>query len=255
MSSPEIITRDDAKARGLKRYYTGDPCPRGHVAERWASDRHCVECVALRDPERVRATSKAWAAANAERKRATDKAWAAANRERLRAASNRWRAANPALVRASVKAWEDANHGWLRVAKKTWRTANPERVRATTRAWIAANPDRVRAHKAKRRLVIDRQTPAWADLEAIVAVYRDCPAGMHVDHWAPIKGRTVSGLHCEANLQYLTDAENMTKGNRFPSDDAWTPAELRAALAAVRRADREAAAEVAVEAEPLAEAA
>jgi hypothetical protein len=39
----EIISRADAKARGLRRYYTG-PCKRGHVAERHVSSRRCVVC-------------------------------------------------------------------------------------------------------------------------------------------------------------------------------------------------------------------
>jgi hypothetical protein len=40
-----IITRAEAKARGLKRYFTGKPCgSRGHVAERYISGA-CVTCV------------------------------------------------------------------------------------------------------------------------------------------------------------------------------------------------------------------
>lgn len=33
-----------AKAEGLKRYYTGLPCSKGHVAERMVSNNTCVEC-------------------------------------------------------------------------------------------------------------------------------------------------------------------------------------------------------------------
>ncbi len=36
--------RDEARARGLKRYSTGEPCKRGHVAERYVSSNECVEC-------------------------------------------------------------------------------------------------------------------------------------------------------------------------------------------------------------------
>jgi hypothetical protein len=38
------ITYADAKARGLKRYFTGKTCRAGHVAERYVSTRTCVEC-------------------------------------------------------------------------------------------------------------------------------------------------------------------------------------------------------------------
>lgn len=40
---PEYLTRADAIAFGRSRYFTGKPCWRGHVAERYTSGS-CVEC-------------------------------------------------------------------------------------------------------------------------------------------------------------------------------------------------------------------
>lgn len=37
-------TRAEALALGVTRYFTGRPCLRGHVAERLAPTRHCLEC-------------------------------------------------------------------------------------------------------------------------------------------------------------------------------------------------------------------
>lgn len=39
-----VITKEEAKKRGLKRYFTGRPCGRGHIAERQVSSRECCEC-------------------------------------------------------------------------------------------------------------------------------------------------------------------------------------------------------------------
>ena len=39
----EIITRKEAKEKGLRRYYTGEPCRRGHLTER-RIDGACIEC-------------------------------------------------------------------------------------------------------------------------------------------------------------------------------------------------------------------
>jgi hypothetical protein len=39
-----IISRKEAKARGLTHYFTGKPCNNGHIAKRYASDRHCFDC-------------------------------------------------------------------------------------------------------------------------------------------------------------------------------------------------------------------
>ncbi|HEX7011262.1 MAG TPA: hypothetical protein VF161_00865 [Steroidobacteraceae bacterium] len=40
----KLISRREAKALGLPRYYTGRPCLRGHIAERFAGNKTCVEC-------------------------------------------------------------------------------------------------------------------------------------------------------------------------------------------------------------------
>lgn len=46
--TPAIISRDEARALGLKFYFTGEPCDnRGHVAERYVSTAHCVICKTL----------------------------------------------------------------------------------------------------------------------------------------------------------------------------------------------------------------
>lgn len=42
-----VITRVEAKRRGMSRYFTGKPCKRGHVAERNVSSWGCVECATI----------------------------------------------------------------------------------------------------------------------------------------------------------------------------------------------------------------
>jgi|TARA_R110001592_G_scaffold59147_3_gene179358 hypothetical protein len=39
----KIITRKEAKEKGLKHYFTGKPCPHGHIAQRFISGG-CTEC-------------------------------------------------------------------------------------------------------------------------------------------------------------------------------------------------------------------
>lgn len=75
------------------------------------------------------------------------------------------------------------------------------------------NAKKERARRNARRAYQRRQTPPWADLTAIEAFYRACPAGMEVDHALPLRGRRVSGLHTLENLQYLPMTENRRKGN------------------------------------------
>jgi hypothetical protein len=40
----EIVTRPQARSKGLTRYYTGLPCPRDHYSERRTSNGQCVAC-------------------------------------------------------------------------------------------------------------------------------------------------------------------------------------------------------------------
>lgn len=44
-----IVLRADAKKNGLTRYFTGEPCKYGHVAERLTSNGFCNECQRLKD--------------------------------------------------------------------------------------------------------------------------------------------------------------------------------------------------------------
>lgn len=42
----KLISRQDARAAGLKKYYTGATCRYGHDAERYVSTGNCVKCTA-----------------------------------------------------------------------------------------------------------------------------------------------------------------------------------------------------------------
>ena len=48
MSDAMVISASDAAARGMNLYFTGAPCPHGHVAPRKVNNRDCCECARLR---------------------------------------------------------------------------------------------------------------------------------------------------------------------------------------------------------------
>jgi len=43
----EIISRKEAKAKGLKTYFNGKPCPHGHIAPRDVQSCVCLDCKIL----------------------------------------------------------------------------------------------------------------------------------------------------------------------------------------------------------------
>ena len=49
---PRKITRQNAKSKGLKKYFTGKKCLYGHIAERDVSKADCVECQKIRRRKR-----------------------------------------------------------------------------------------------------------------------------------------------------------------------------------------------------------
>jgi len=60
-----------------------------------------------------------------------------------------------------------------------------------------------------------KATPKWVNKEDVMSFYKDRPAGCHVDHIVPLKGKGVCGLHVPWNLQYLPAVENLKKGNKY----------------------------------------
>jgi hypothetical protein len=48
-----LISRDEARKNGWRRYFTGQPCDAGHVAERFVADTRCVECEVIRNARRT----------------------------------------------------------------------------------------------------------------------------------------------------------------------------------------------------------
>ena len=178
-----------------------------------------------KNAEKIKAAKKEWGKSDV--KKAYDKKWAQENRERSNQIKKAWKERNPTADRD----YYAANSSRIRERERLRNAASPEPNRARANAWRLANPERAKAayqrcYEVSRHLYIARArarrtqlakaTPKWADQAAIAAIYREAARlGMHVDHVIPLQGKRVSGLHVHTNLQLLTPAENMKKGNRY----------------------------------------
>jgi hypothetical protein len=99
--------------------------------------------------------------------------------------------------------------------QKEWERKNIERIREVKKAWRAAHPEKVRKYKIKKETERQLRVVAWTDWENIDTFEINKPRGMTTDHYIPLCGRKVAGLHVSWNLQYLTPKQNMSKGNRI----------------------------------------
>lgn len=137
--------------------------------------------------------------------------WYLANSDRAKANNTRWKSTN----RKRVNAWARA---------KYWENIEATRRTEAARACVkyAKNPGKGRAVAAKYRADKKRATPPWADPVKIGDVYQaadrisKATGTMHdVDHIIPLRGKYVSGLHCEDNLRVMEATGNRSKGNKF----------------------------------------
>jgi len=114
----EIITRQQARLRGLAHYFTGKPCKKGHIAGRSVLHKECLECSRLRsqrayraDPAKDNARRKATRHANPEKAKAASRkaseAWRTKNEQKVYEYNRNWSLENPERVQASRQRWEE----------------------------------------------------------------------------------------------------------------------------------------------------
>jgi 5-methylcytosine-specific restriction endonuclease McrA len=148
--------------------------------------------------------------------------WAAKNSERVAAKQREWKYKNrpPAFMGPPLP--EHIRLARHREASKRWREANPEKMKAARKAYHEANPHVMAEVCRRRQAKLLKATPAWANVQAMQAVYEEAKrleaeTGIphEVDHVVPLQGRLVSGLHCETNLRVLPRSDNRRKGNRL----------------------------------------
>lgn len=223
----EIVTRAAARAAGLKYYFTGKPCPRGHVDVRHIK-AGCVPCdrersgrnylIRRENPEYVENLRRE----NAERMRVyrSDSEWVKAEREkgreyqRLRRQDAEYRkrhAAYQAELRKDPE-YLAKKHEYMREWNRQDYKKNPEQYAERYRNRRARVNNNGGSHTAGDiRKILEDQSYLCPYCDA------DLTAGYHIDHVMPL---SLGGSNWPSNLQCTCPPCNLRKASKHPDDFA-----------------------------------
>ena len=168
-------TRKEALLNNEKQYFTGNSCPKGHVAFRKTKNGECVACSKL--------------------------------------TLIKWREKNPHKVKEhnakQYLKYETEKFKWQAIRK---RYANKHRANLNAKAiaYQLNKKKRIPKWADKNHMLLIKEVYELAALRT-----KQFGFSWHVDHIIPLNGKLVSGLHVIENLQVIPGIENIKKTNRF----------------------------------------
>jgi hypothetical protein len=222
----EIILRPEAKAAGLKRYFTGKTCVNGHTCERDVKAQYCIECRPLyRKYPKFAEWKKDYEEKNAIRFRTLRKKWCEENKERRKELHDASYAKNKEKHAAQGRAWRLANPERATELGREYRAKNPGKSALFIRKLREKYPERYKAYDHNRRAMKigngGKHSPD--DLADIFNLQRGkcansaCRKALgkkyHVDHIIALKN---GGRNDRRNLQLMCPPCNMRKNAKDP---------------------------------------
>lgn len=196
----ETISRADAAASGSKRYFSGEPCRFGHIAQRYVKRNQCVVCCA-ENKER-------WA------KKYPDRAlnWNLNHPERMKEINNRFYANNKEKRKNNVRRCRLNKTEYYRERRAAYRKAHHAEILAACRNRKAKLKNAGGRHSAQdvRELLV---------LQKHQCVYcrTSLKPGYHVDHIIPLN---LGGRNDRTNLQITCARCNLRKNAKHPIEFA-----------------------------------
>jgi 5-methylcytosine-specific restriction endonuclease McrA len=239
---PTIMSRREAKALGLKSYFDGKPCPKGHIAVKRVDSYGCTEC--------HKSIAKKWEAkGNSDPRRLTAKEagkitylgapcpqghdgtrntitgrCAFCTRGRV----ERWRQKHPEYdATGKTRERRRKNPEKHRKNVMRWAQKNPETTKAMRIRWKKENPEAARrlavvgAEKRRARKYGNGGSFTRQEIEQLFikqnGTCAECESTdrLEIDHIMPL---CLGGRNDISNLQLLCFFCNRSKGGKHPDD-------------------------------------
>jgi hypothetical protein len=229
-----IVTKQQAKLTGLKKYFTGLPCKNGHISERTVASSNCVDCAAIhvRSKEyKQKAKEKIKTVAQKEKRKIQSKEYHLKNREqcliKMKERNGTYYQKNSEKIKYQNIKYQKENAKERTAYKKKWAKEkaknNPEfKMGLVCRRMLQRALGLSGQKKYKR--TFDYLKYSSDDLvNHLESQFKD---GMnwenygewHIDHIMPIsyliKNKIIDPaiINALTNLQPLWASENMSKG-------------------------------------------
>ena len=210
----EVVQRAEAKERGLKAFFTGIPCVRGHIEVRSVANGVCYQCRrdsakkhrAL-DVEKDRQHSREWYAKNKERAIAWKKNWIAQNPEKYVERRKRYRS------RAETRAKE-----MLAMAK--WSAKKKQVAFDLDYKWILEKLNAGTCEMTGVKFDIEplpqgRQNPYTASLDRVKPELGYTKTNVRMILWALNAAFNTYGEHIYADIARVFLAKNPNAGTKL----------------------------------------
>lgn len=221
MAKPTLADLDSlpkVPTPGIRWYFTGEPCKRGHLAARYASTRSCVVCqrgntrdwkndhlelvrernreqkaqAYAKDPETFIQRVRNHYQNNKEQKQAYNKDYRANNLERMREQERVYREEQRALIKKRRQLSRPKHRERIRTANRNRKA----RLRKAEGYHTAADIRRIRAEQN----------------DQCKLCHKDLDGKGHVDHIIPLAR---GGTNWPDNLQILCEPCNCSKGAKI----------------------------------------
>lgn len=234
----KIISRKEAKEQGFKKYFTGKPCARGHIAKRSLNNGSCVECRVdyyQENKGRIAERDKSYRQENKEKVAERMKAYYQENKEKLAERGKAYRKGNKEKIAEAMKTYYEGNKEKLSELRKVYYQENKEKFKV----YQQENPIPIFIRGSLSRILTDWKGGrieqeaihgyTFEELEHHIesqfadGMSWDNRSEWHIDHIKPIKAFLDEGITDPAiinaldNLQPLWAKDNLNKGAKYDS--------------------------------------